>query len=260
MPHAAGLWYEWHGPEDGEVLILSAGLGGSGAYWTPNLPAFAERYRVLLYDHRGTGRSGRALPPEVTVEAMADDLWRLMNMLGVGEATIVGHAAGGAIGLALALKAPRMVRRLVLVNAWSKPDPHFLRCFEARLALLHDSGVEAFLAAQPIFLYPARWSSEHDREIRASLPQRLADFQGEGNVEARIEALGRFDVDDRLQRIGHPTLIVMAEDDVLVPPSCSERLAQGLPRARLAAMTGGHACNETDPDTFNRLVLAFLGS
>ena len=62
MPIAAGLWYEWHGPEAGEVLILSPGLGGSATYWQPNLAAFAERYRVLLYDHRGTGRSDRALP------------------------------------------------------------------------------------------------------------------------------------------------------------------------------------------------------
>lgn len=60
MAEAAGLYYEEHG--SGPPLILSAGLGGSGNYWLPNLPALAERYRVILYDHRGTGRSDRALP------------------------------------------------------------------------------------------------------------------------------------------------------------------------------------------------------
>ena len=46
MPHAEGLWYEWHGPEDGEVLILSPGLGGSANYWAPNLDALAQRLEV----------------------------------------------------------------------------------------------------------------------------------------------------------------------------------------------------------------------
>ncbi len=62
MPHAAGLYYEMHGPEDGAPLILSPGLGGSADYWAPNLAAFAEAHRVILYDHRGTGRSERARP------------------------------------------------------------------------------------------------------------------------------------------------------------------------------------------------------
>jgi aminoacrylate hydrolase len=43
MPHAAGLYYELHGPDDGEPLLLSPGLGGSAHYWQPNLDAFAGR-------------------------------------------------------------------------------------------------------------------------------------------------------------------------------------------------------------------------
>lgn len=259
MPHAAGLWYEWHGPQDAEVLILSPGLGGSAHYWTPNLPDFAERYRVLLYDHRGTGRSDRELPEGVSVDDFADDMLALMDALEIASATIMGHAAGGLAGLALALKTPEKLDRLVVVNGWAKADPHFLRCFDARLALLRDSGPEAYLRAQPIFLYPADWASEHDAEIDAELPGQLANFPGAETMEKRIAALAAFDISDRLAEIELPVLVVAARDDILVPSRAGEALADALPNAGFGRPDfGGHACNVTHPDSFNAFVLGWL--
>lgn len=259
MPLAAGLYYEEHGPNGAPPVILSAGLGGSAAYWAPNLAALAADYRVILYDHRGTGRSDRDLAFNLSVDDMALDVLALMNGLGLDRATLVGHAAGGAIGLALALKAPERLDRLVIVNGFSRPDPHFIRCFETRLALLRDSGVRAFLHAQPIFLYPARWISEHGERLAAEEAQQLGHFQGAPNIEARIAALFAFDVDARLAEIETPALIIAAEDDMLVPASCSEALAEGLPGATLAVMTGGHACNVTEPLYFNHVLRDWLG-
>jgi aminoacrylate hydrolase len=254
----AGLYYEEHG--GGSPLILSAGLGGSGNYWLPNLPALASRHRVILYDHRGTGRSDRALPETVTVEQLGDDILALIEGLGLRSATIIGHAAGAVAGLAAALAAPERIDRLVLVNGWSTPDPHFLRCFETRLALLRDSGPRAYLRAQPIFLYPANWMSEHAARLVAEDEAHLAHFAGAEAYEKRIAALAAFDVDARLREIAAPTLALAATDDMLVPSNCSKRLVEGIGGARLATMHwGGHACNVTDPDTFNRLVLDFLG-
>ena len=259
MPHAAGLWYDWHGPEDGEVLILSPGLGGSADYWRPNLPALAKDHRVLLYDHRGTGRSDRALPDGVTVEHFADDILALMDALRIEAATLIGHAAGGVAGLALVLKAPARVRRLIVVNGWAAPDAHFLRCFEARLALLKGSGPEAYLRAQPIFLYPADWNSEHHAELEFELPAQLAHFQGVETLAKRIAALAAFDISARLGEIGAPVLVVAARDDILVPPRAGEALADGLPNAGLANPAfGGHACNVTYPDEFDGFILAWL--
>lgn len=259
MPHAAGLWYEWHGPDEAEILILSPGLGGAASYWQPNLPALAERYRVLLYDHRGTGRSDRALPETLSVDDFADDVLALMDVLDIARASFMGHAAGGVAGLALALKAPHRLDRLVVVNGWAKADPHFLRCFDARLALLRDSGPEAYLRAQPIFLYPAAWSSEHSAALDAELPAQLAGFPGAASLEKRIAALAAFDVSDRLAAIAGPVLVIAAKDDMLVPCRAGRALADGLPNAGLGMPSfGGHACNATDPDSFNRFILAWL--
>ena len=254
-----GLYWEEHG--SGPPLILSAGLGGSGNYWLPNLPALAAGHRVILYDHRGTGRSDRALPGTVTVEQMGDDILALIEDLKLDRPTIIGHAAGGVAGLAAALKAPNKIGGLVLVNAWSKLDPHFARCFEARLELLRHSGPRAYVRAQPLFLFPANWISEHAERLAAEDEHHLTHFAGAEAYEKRIAALSAFDIDAKLSQIRARTLALAAEDDMLVPSNCSRRLAEGIAGARLAMMEwGGHGCNVTDPDGFNAHVLEFLGS
>lgn len=259
MPDANGLYYEEHG--SGLPLILSSGLGGSANYWKPNIAALAEHFRVIAYDHRGTGRSDRTLPDTVTVEDFADDILSLIDALAIPKAHIVGHAAGGVAGLTLALKAPERLDKLVVVNGWLKADPHFLRCFEARLNLLRHAGVEAFLRAQPIFLYPVDWISAHTAALDDELPHQIAAFPGAATMEKRIAALAAFDASEWIQRIDRQVLALVAYDDMLVPSRCARDLADATPVVTPAGMEfGGHACNVTDPDTFNRIVLDFLRS
>lgn len=261
MPETAGLHHEMHGPDDGPPLILSAGLGGSGSYWLPNVPALTEAgYRVILYDHRGTGRSDRALPETVSVDDLADDIALLMDGIGIARATIMGHAAGGVAGLALALKAPERIDKLIVVNGWALPDPHFVRCFDARLAILRGAGAEAYLKAQPIFLFPAPWISRNHARLEEETAHHLAAFPGAETMEKRIAALRAFDIDDRLEEIAVPLMTLAARDDMLVPYTASF-FGDDVPGAVGALMEwGGHACNVTDPATFERLVIDFLRS
>lgn len=259
MPHEGGIWYEWRGPEDGETVILSAGLGGSAHYWAPNLAALSERYRLLLYDHRGTGRSGPLASGPTSVEAMAEDVLALIKALDLDRPHFVGHALGGLIGLELALW--RDLAKLVVINGWAEIDPYTERCFDLRLEMLRASGAEAYLRAQPIFLYPASWISERLDALDSHAARQLADFPADDTVERRIAAarsyVGFHDI------IALPALLLAAADDMLVPARCTQQLAEAMNAQppRVATMAwGGHACNVSDPETFNRIVLEFLGS
>ncbi len=259
MPQAAGLHYEVHGDAGAPTVLLSPGLGGSANYWAPNIAALAQRHRVIVYDHRGTGRSAREVPGDLTLEAIGQDMVGLMDALDVPTATLIGHAIGGMAGLAIALTNPERLERLVVINSWAKLDPHSARCFDTRLALLRDSGPRAFLHAQPLFLYPAQWISDHHDTLQAEEEAMLAHFPGAEMVQRRIAAARRFDIANRLPTIHVPTLIVVSEDDMLVPPAQSERLAADIPDAQLARMaTGGHACNVTRAEHFNMWLLDWL--
>jgi len=259
MGIAGGIHWEEHGQPDGPPILLSSGLGGSGSYWQPNLAALGTRHRVITYDHRGTGRSDRDVPGDLTVEAMAADVIALMDAIGLETCTFIGHALGGHIGLALALSAPERLDRLVVINGWAKLDPHTARCFDTRLALLNDSGVRAYLHAQPLFLYPPQWISDHHDRLQDDEEAMLAHFPGAEMIQRRVAAVRRFNIAGRLDDIHVATLLVASDDDMLVPPSASEKLAAGIPGAQLARMAAGaHACNVTRAEHFNMWLLDWL--
>ncbi|KQR30905.1 pyrimidine utilization protein D [Rhizobium sp. Leaf155] len=250
-----------HGKQDADAptIILSSGLGGSAGYWAPQLAALSDDYRIVTYDHRGCGRTGGEVPADGGIAAMADDVLEIAEQLSLTRFDFMGHALGGLIGLDLALRKPGMIGKLVLINAWSKADPHSGRCFDVRVELLEKSGVPAFVKAQPLFLYPAVWMSENVERLEAEERHAIDHFQGRTNILRRIAALRAFDVDNRLWDIKTETLVIATRDDLLVPYTRSIRLAEGLSNSQLQLVDfGAHAVNVTAPDAFNAVMLRFL--
>jgi hypothetical protein len=120
---------------------------------------------------------------------MGDDIVKVMDALGLDRAHVVGHAAGGNAGLALALDHPDRIDKLVVVNGWSRPDPHIKRCFDTRLALLNNTGIAAYVHAQPLFLYPADWLSANNARLEAEEVHHIHGFPDPDVMRARIQAL-----------------------------------------------------------------------
>jgi aminoacrylate hydrolase len=251
------VYYEIHGRDDAPTVVLSSGLGGSAHYWGPQLPALTKQFRVVAYDQLGTGRSPGEVPEGYRIADMAAELAGMLDQLGVAKCHFVGHALGGLIGLQLALDRPALLDRLVVVNAWAKTHPHTLRCFSIRKSLLLDTGTEAYVKAQPLFLYPASWLASRQEWLAEQDAAALAHFPPTETVLRRIAAVEAFDVDPA--RVTAPTLVVASRDDLLVPYTCSLALAKSLPDSEIALMDqGGHACNVTDPDAFNAVMMGFL--
>ncbi len=257
------MHYEWHGSQadSAPVLVFSSGLGGSAHYWKGQLAALGKDYRILLYDHAGTGRSPATLPDDYSIEHMADELLTLLASLSVSRCDFVGHALGGLVGMVLAKTQPALINNLVVVNAWSQPNPHTLRCFAIRKALLANCEPQMFLQMQALILYPPDYIASHITELEQEEAHMLAHFPNQPNLLKRIEALSQFDIDALLAQIQSRTLVYANKDDVLVPWQQSLNLADKLPNAQLQAFDyGGHASSVTTPDTFNDTLLTFLST
>jgi pimeloyl-ACP methyl ester carboxylesterase len=124
----------------GPPLLLLHGLGSSGDDWAFQIGPLAERYRLIVPDLRGCGRS--STPDQgYTIEQFAADGWQLLDHLGVARCAIAGFSMGGAVALEMALQRPSAVGDLVLINSlpsyridhWRKALEYYLQVALVRL-------------------------------------------------------------------------------------------------------------------------------
>jgi aminoacrylate hydrolase len=242
----------------GEPLILVSGLGGTASYWRPQVAAFSARFRVISYDHRGTGASDR-LQRTFSIDQMTRELAELMDSLGIERARIVGWSTGGAIGQTLAIEQPQRVARMVLCSTWTHCDAWFRRLFEARREVLLKGGAGLYAEFFPLWVYPPDYVNAHDAAIGEEVKRAVNAAPAEVMI-GRIDALLAFDRRAGLSRIKAPTLVVASENDYVIPSHHAEALARAISGAKLAMIRGGgHANTVTRAAEFNRIVLAFLG-
>jgi 3-oxoadipate enol-lactonase len=250
------LYYELHGPEDAECLVLSNGVLMSTASWGLQTTELARHYRLLLYDCRGMWRSAHPAGP-YTMELHADDLAALLQALGIGRAHIGGISYGAEVSMAFALRYPQWTRSLILSSAVSHSD-------EVLQGLI-DGWVAAVRMKDPHLLYqlsyPLNFSAGYIAANRAAL-DAAAERYALLDLDAVLELLlcfKRLNLTAELHRIAVPTLVMVGEEDILKPRKYSERIAGEIAGAQLVVVPGaGHALCLEAPGVFNALVLGFL--
>lgn len=254
----AAIYYEDHGA--GPAVLLVPGLGGVGTCWAAQVPEFAREFRVVVHDHRGTGRSARPLM-DYSVEQMTADVLRVMDACGIERACLVGHSTGGAIGQIMAIEHPDRLAALVGANTWTHCDPFFRHVFRFRRGLLERGDVDSYASAGSFMLWSADWIAANIERVEREEKIMRDNFPDSRVVMARIDAICRFDRRGDLARIKAPTLIVGAEDDMVTPAYFSRDLAKKISGARLEMLPyGGHSCYQTRVPQWNQIVLNFLRS
>jgi aminoacrylate hydrolase len=249
------LYWERHG--NGPALILGAGLGGVGSYWSPNLAELASHFTVYLFDQRGTGKSSKQ--PVHSIEQMSNDLIAVMDHAELTEARYLGHSTGGAIGVATALDHPGRISAMTIYASTTHGDAYRTRILQLRSLLFSGLGLQAYAQYTSLLLYPPYWINAHDAELAAS-EAKAADQLANPEIQtSRFDAILNFDRREELSRITIPTLVLCADDDILTPRYFSEAYVKRIPGAvgRWIAR-GGHALSCTEPELFNRIILDFF--
>ena len=242
----------------GEPVMLVPGLGGGGNVWHRQIPAFSEDFRVITHDHRGCGRSTYSMI-EYSVTQMAEDALRLMDRLGIERAHWVGHSTGGAMGQIVAQDYPDRLRSLVLSATWAGHDPYFQRAFAVRRSVLTGLGIEAYARHSLLALHCPWYITENDSRISEEEGHLSTSDQPVEIIVRRIDAICAFDRRSRLAEISAPTLVIVAEDDIVTPRYLSDEIAEAVPGAEKVILpTGGHFVIHALVDEYNEAVHDFL--
>jgi 3-oxoadipate enol-lactonase len=245
-PDGCRLYFEVHGPPEGEPLVLLEGIGGDVAGWRRNVPRLAEPLRVVAYDFRGNGRSDAPDEP-MTMATFVEDTVGLLDHLRIEAAHLYGQSFGGMVAQELALTHPGGVRSLVLACT----HPGVRHAVPVRAAVPKDRPWEA--------LYSPAYLREHPDRVAEDL--RVGTPQAPHAARRQWEAMQGFDAFDRLPDIRAPTLVLHGTEDRTIHPDNARVLADRIPGARLVLLQGaGHVYHAEQPEAADVAVLGFVRS
>ena len=257
--------HDWHVQTMGEgpTALLIHGSGGATHSWRGVMPRLARRHRVVAVDLPGQGftRAGR---PRHALDQMAEDLGALAVAEGWTPRAIVGHSAGAAVALAMALRPETAPARIVGINA-------ALGSFEGPAGVVFPVVAKALVANPLTGLAVSRLASERltrrmlERMGSAIDAEGLACyarlFGDAGHVRATLRMMASWDLGPLRRRLGEvraPVLLIAGTGDTAVPPSVSEAAARLMARARVALLPGGHLVHEEAPEAVCALIEGFL--
>lgn len=259
---AGGVKLHYNEAGTGPVVIMlhGGGLGASGwSNFAQNIGPFSQRFRVLLVDLPGFGKSDSAVMKEPRALQSGRAINDLMDALDIGKASIIGNSLGGATALNLALEYPDRVEKLVLMGSGGTAVSNFVpNPSEGVKVLIEFAGGPTLEGMRKLFDVMLYDSSIVSDEL---LQQRFADAMGNtGHLEARKKSNETLmNLTPRLGEITAPTLIVWGRDDRVVPFDGSLQLLFGIANSRLHVFSKcGHWAQLEHAEEFNRLVSDFL--
>jgi len=240
----------------GPVVVLLHGLGSRKEDWLSVLEPMAQKYRLLVPDQIGFGKSDKPLL-DYSVQTYVDFLNEFLRQLKVEKASLVGESLGGWIAALYVAEiggGAHLIpaEKLVLVDAAGLKQ-------DAPIPNLNPSSLQGMRVMMEAVFYDTSWLNED--ALRKIFTDKLAARDGY-TVRSFLgnPALGTERLDDRMGTIKVPTLVVWGKQDKLLPIAAGEKYAAGIAGAKLVSFDKcGHVPPIEKTEEFLAAVTGFLG-
>jgi 3-oxoadipate enol-lactonase len=244
----------------GAPLLMIQGLGGRAADWGSMPARLAQRFEVITFDNRGTGKSDKP-DTEYRLEVMADEAVAVLQAAGHARAHVVGLSMGGMIAQLVALRHPRRVRKLVLLSTTPGASHTIPPAPAAMAALIPDMTQppeQIVLSATRAIAAPG-FADAHPEVLNDIVQTALQAPTPRFVFMRQIGAIMASDRYADLPTIDAPTLVIHGDADPLVPYANAETLVERIPGAQLVRLRGcGHLAMWEQPAELTRVLLEFL--
>ncbi|MCK6456498.1 MAG: alpha/beta fold hydrolase [Phycisphaerae bacterium] len=240
---------------DGEPVLFIHGFPLTGAMWHPTVERIADRWRCIVPDLRGHGRSSSS--ETVSIARFAEDLAALLDRLREWRPVVlVGLSLGGIIAFEFYRRYRDRVRALVLCNTRANPEsPEGVERRETLAGAVRKTGSRAAADAMIEQLFAPAASAG----LRATWHRIMCEQSPVGVAATAMALAGRPDSYPTLPRIDCPTLVVAGEEDAITPPATLDEIHRGVRGSRLVVIPqAGHMPPVERPDAFASVLRRFL--
>ncbi|GGN04270.1 hypothetical protein GCM10010967_43990 [Dyadobacter beijingensis] len=234
-------------PGGRETIIMVHGMFSNLAVYYFNIaPMLAKHFRVVLFDMKGHGMSGK-VKTGYDLTSMTNDLHDLMDALGIEKAHLAGYSYGGLVALKMAARFPERVGKLAIIEG---PDPSE----QETLAIIDTYSKEFLIHYIENFADTTRLLAGK-RQLEKN--HRMYEFLfNETSIRSDMEAEKAFFNDPSVAAIPHETLLIYGEDSNCVPSG--RTLASRIPNAKLVLAPGDHNVPVQQPEVIGKELEKFL--
>jgi pimeloyl-ACP methyl ester carboxylesterase len=230
--HGAKIYYEEYG--EGEPLLLIHGNNGSIKSMENQIEYFKKKYRIIIADNRGQGKS-ELKTDSLTYVQITEDWEGLVNHLKLDSINIVGYSDGGIIGLKMGISGKSKIKKIVAMGANLRPDS----------TAVHS------------------WAIKHDLKSMKMITSKIKEKDTTQNWELQKQLLQILLVQPNIQTKDlskiKAKVLIMAGDEDITKNKHSLEMYENIPNAQLCIMPGEtHYTPESNPKLFNEIVNRFL--
>jgi len=245
--------FDVSGPADAPALLLCHALGGRGEMWAPQIGVFNRRFRVIVPDMRGHGRSG--VPEgDYTIDQLGADALAVLDQAGALRAHVCGLSIGGLTAMWLAINAPERVARLAPVCTAARVGEPAV--WTDRIQQVRTTGLESIADAAMTRWFTDGFHREHPATVARH--HAMVTSSARDGYAGCCAVLRDTDLTPELAKIGADTLMISGRFDPVAPPAAGQTIVDRIPRARLMVLEAAHMPNVECAEEFNATVMGFL--